>query len=73
MVHASMDVDIYTVSIHGWANNEYSTTSCLPSAICHAVPAHIPIQSRLPNRRQTPEDNIPRLRQKEFLALAAPR
>ncbi len=31
MVRTSMDVDIYNVSIHGWANNEYRTTSCLPS------------------------------------------
>jgi hypothetical protein len=27
MVRASNDVDIYNVSIHGWANNEYRTTS----------------------------------------------
>jgi hypothetical protein len=71
MVHAIVNVDIYTVSIQGWANNECGTTSRLPSAVCHAIPAHVPIQSRLLNRPQTPEDNVLRLSPRDFLALAA--
>jgi hypothetical protein len=43
MVHTSMDVDIHNVSIHGWANNRFRTTSCLPSVIHHAIPAQAPI------------------------------
>ncbi len=43
MMHASMDVYIYNISIHGWANNGFRTTSCLPSVFHHAIPAQVPI------------------------------
>ncbi len=73
MAHATMDVDIYNVSIHGWANNGFRTTNCLPSVLHHAISAQVPIPSRLPDRPQTPEDDTPRLCLSEFLVLAAPR
>ena len=58
MVHTSMDVDVYDVSIHGWANNEYRTTSSLPSDVHHAIPAPVSMPSSSSYRFQTPEDNI---------------
>jgi hypothetical protein len=73
MLHASMDMDIYNISVHGWANNEYMTTSCLPSAFHHAVPAQVPVSGRLPDGLHTPEDDIQRLCLREFLTLASPR
>ncbi len=68
MVSASMDVDVYNVSIHGWANNEYRTSNCLPSSFPHAIPAPC-----LPDRPHAPEDNVSRLFPRESMALAAPR
>jgi hypothetical protein len=73
MVRTSMDVDIYNVSIDGWANNEFRTTSCLPSAFHDIIPAQVPVSGRLPDGLQTPEDYIRRLCPREILALAAPR
>ena len=73
MVRTSMDVDIYTVSIHGWDNNEYRTPSCLPSAVYHALPAQIPISSCLPDRPQTQEDDVSHLCPRESIVMAAPR
>jgi hypothetical protein len=46
MVHASMDVDVYYVSIHGWANNAHRTSSRLPSNFHHAISAPMPVPSR---------------------------
>jgi hypothetical protein len=73
MVHASMgvDVDVYNVSIHGWANNAYRTPSCLPLSVNHALPAQIPVPSRLPNRPHAPEDNVSHLHPLESMAVAA--
>ncbi len=73
MVHASMDVDIYNVSVHGWPNNEYGTPSCLPSTFYHAIPAQVPVSGCLLNRLQMPEDDIQCLCSRESLELAAPR
>jgi hypothetical protein len=58
MVRASMDVVIYGVSIHGWANNAYRTPSCLPLSVHHALPASIPVPSRLPDGSHALEDNV---------------
>ncbi len=71
MVRTTMDVDINNVSIHGWANNENGTTSCLPSNFYHAIPAQVLVSGYLPNELQTPKDNIRCLHPKESLALAA--
>ena len=73
IVRTSMDVDVYNVGIHGWANNRYRTTNCLPSVFHDTIPAQVPMQSRLPNRPQTPKDDVPHLHPREFLALATPR
>ncbi len=72
-VHASMDVDIYDVSIHGWANNAYGTPSCLPLCVHHALPAPKPVPSRSPNRSRTPEGDIQHLHPLESMVVAAPR
>jgi hypothetical protein len=71
MVRASMDVDIFNVSIHGWANNAYGTPSCLPVHVHHALPALIPVPSHLPDRSQTPEGDIQHLRPRESMGVAA--
>jgi hypothetical protein len=73
MVHASMDVDIYPVSIHGWANNEHMTPSCLPSSFPHTVPAPVPMPSCLPDRPHALEDDVSHLHPRESMAVAAPR
>jgi hypothetical protein len=39
MVCASMDVNVYDVSIHGWADNAHRTSSCLPSKFHRAISA----------------------------------
>ncbi len=72
-VRASMDVDIYDVSIHDWANNAYGTPSCLPLCAHHALPAPIPVPSHSPDRSPTPEGNIQHLHLQESVAVAAPR
>jgi hypothetical protein len=56
MVRTSMDVDTYNISIHGWANNGYRTTSPLPSDFHDTILAQVPMQSRLPDRLQTPKE-----------------
>jgi hypothetical protein len=71
MVCASIHVDACNVSIHGWANNEYKTSNCLPSSFPHAVPAPIPAPSRLPERPHAPEDNVSCLCPWESMAVAA--
>ncbi len=48
----SMGVDIYNVSIHGWANNAYRSSSCLPLSVHHALPAQRPCSK--PLTQQTP-------------------
>jgi hypothetical protein len=58
MVRTSMDVDIYNVSIHDWANNRFRTTSGLPAAALTTVSTEIPMPGRLPDKPQTPEDDI---------------
>jgi hypothetical protein len=57
-VRPSMDVDIYDISIHGWASNAYRTPSWLPLSIHYALPALIPVLSRLPNGSHAPEDIV---------------
>ncbi len=61
MVRTSMDVDVYNVSIHGWANNAHRTPSHLPSNLHHAISAPMPVPSCLPNRPHAPEDDVLRL------------
>jgi hypothetical protein len=73
MVCASMDVDIYNVNICGWADNGYMRTSCLPAALHDTMHTQFSLPSHLPDRPQTPEDYVPCLYPREFLALAAPR
>jgi hypothetical protein len=68
-----MGVDVYNVSIHGWADNAYRTPSCLPLYVHHAVPAPIPVPSHLPNRPHAPHDDIQRLCPRESMAVDAPR
>jgi hypothetical protein len=72
MVHTSMGVDVYNVTIHGWANNAYRTPSHLPLSVHHALPTQIPVPIRLPNRPRAPEDNVSHLQPWESLAVAAP-
>jgi hypothetical protein len=72
-VCTSMDVDIYDISIHGWANNAYRTPSCLPLHVHHALPAPMLVPSRLPKGSHTLQDNIRRLCPRESMALAAQR
>jgi hypothetical protein len=48
MVHASMDVGIYNVSIHGWANIGFRTASGLPAVVLTTISAEIPVPSCLP-------------------------
>jgi hypothetical protein len=47
MVHASMDVGIHYVSIHGWAKFRCRTTSCLPAAFSTAIHTKMSMPSRL--------------------------
>jgi hypothetical protein len=68
-----MDVDVYDVSTHGWANNYYSTTRSLPSDVHHAVPAPVPMLSSVSYRYLLPKDDTRRLCPRESLELAAPR
>jgi hypothetical protein len=49
MVHASMDLGIHNISIHGRANVGCMITSCLPAAVPTTIPAKIPMPSRLPD------------------------
>jgi hypothetical protein len=69
-VRASMDVVIYDVSIHGWANNAYRTPSCLLLHVHHAPPALMLVPSRLPNRSNALQDNIQCLHMQESMAVA---
>jgi hypothetical protein len=48
-VRASMDVVIYDINIHGWANSTYRTPSHLPLSVHHAISAPMPVPSRLPD------------------------
>ncbi len=73
MVHASMDVGIYNVSIHGWANNGFRTTNCLPAAFHDTISSEIPLPSCLPDWPHTLEDDIKCICPREILALAASR
>jgi hypothetical protein len=57
-VRTSMDVDVYNVSIHGWADNAHRTPSCLPSNLHHAISAPMPVPSHLPDRSHAPEDDV---------------
>jgi hypothetical protein len=57
-VRTSMDVDIYDVSIHGWANNLYKTPNRLPLHVHHALPTPMLVPSCLPKGSYTPQDNI---------------
>jgi hypothetical protein len=68
-----MDVDVYNVSIHGWANNSHRTSSCLLLNFHHAISALMPVPSRLPNGSHAPQDNIQHLCPRESMAVAAPR
>jgi hypothetical protein len=72
-VRASMDVDIYDVSICDWANNALRTPSCLPSNFHHAVPTPIPALRHLPDGSHTPQGNIQRLCPRESMAVTAQR
>ncbi len=72
-MRASMDVFIYDISIHGWANSAYRTPSCLPLSVHHAISAPMPLPSRLPDRSRAPQDNIQCLCPREYMAVAAPR
>jgi hypothetical protein len=73
MVHASMDVDVYNVSTHGWANNAHRTPSHLPSNFHHATSAPMPVPTRLPDGSSAPQDNMQCLCPRESMAVAAPR
>ncbi len=48
MVHTSMDVGMYNVSVHGWANIGFRTTCCLPAAFLTTISAEIPSQAACP-------------------------
>jgi hypothetical protein len=48
MVRTSMDVDVYDVSIHGWANNAHRTPSRLPSNLHYAISAPCLFQATYP-------------------------
>jgi hypothetical protein len=71
MVHTSMDVDIYDVSIHDWAYNVYRIPSCLPSDVYPALSDQVPVPSRLPDRPHAPQDDIQCIHPRESMALAA--
>jgi hypothetical protein len=71
MVCASMDVDVYDASIHGWANNAHRTFSCLPSNFYHAISAPMPVPGCLPDGSHSPQDDIQRLHPRESMAVAA--
>jgi hypothetical protein len=58
MVRTSMDVDIYDVSIHGWANNAFRIPSHVPLYVHHALPALMLVPSHLPKGSHTPQDDI---------------
>jgi hypothetical protein len=73
MVRASMDVDVYNVSIHGWASNAHRIPSHLPSNFHHATSAPMPVPSRLPDGSHAPQDNMRRLCPREPMAVVAPR
>jgi hypothetical protein len=73
MVRASMDVDVYDVSIHGWANNAHKTPSHLPSSFHHATSAPMPAPSRLPDRSRALQDNMRGLCPRESMVVDAPR
>ncbi len=73
MVRASMDVDVYDVSIHGWANNAHRSSSCLPSNFHHAKSAPMPVPSRLLDGSRALQDVIQRLCPMESMAVTAPR
>ncbi len=68
-----MDVDIYDISIHGWANNTYRTLSCLPLHVHHALSAPMLCPSRLPEGSHTLQDNIQHLCPREPMAVAVQR
>jgi hypothetical protein len=70
-VRTSMDVDVYNVSIHGWADNAHRTSSCLPSNFHHAISAPMPVPSRLPDGSRSPQDNIQCLCPRESMVVAA--
>jgi hypothetical protein len=57
-VRASMGVDVYDVSIHGWANNAHRTPSRLPLSVHYALPIPILVPGRLPDRLRALEDNV---------------
>jgi hypothetical protein len=69
-VRVSVDVVIYDVSIHGWANNSYRTPSCLPLHVHHAPPAPMLVPSHLPNRPNALQDDIQCLHTQESMAAA---
>ncbi len=71
MVRTSMDVDVYNVSIHGWANNAHRTSSHLPSNFHHAISAPMPVPSRLPDGSHALQDNIQHLCSRESMAVAS--
>jgi hypothetical protein len=73
MVRASMGVDIYNVSIHGWAVNAYRTPSCLPLRVHHALPFQMLVPSLLPKGSHNPQDNIQHLCPRESMVVAAQR
>jgi hypothetical protein len=60
-VRASMGVDVYNVSIHGWANNAHRTPSCLPLSVHYALPIPILVPGHLPDRPHAREDNVSHL------------
>jgi hypothetical protein len=73
MVHISMDVDVYDVTIHGWADNAHRTPSHLPSTFHHATSALMPVPSHLPDGYHAPQDDMQCLCLRESMAMAAPR
>jgi hypothetical protein len=73
MVYASMDVDIYDGSIHGRANNTYSTPSCLPLHVHHALSAPMLVPSHIPKGSHTPQDDIRHLPPRESMGVVAQR
>jgi hypothetical protein len=73
MVRASMDVDVYNVSIHGWANNALRTPSSLPSNFHYAVPTPIPALRCLLDGPHTLQGNIQSLCPRESMAVATQR
>ncbi len=73
MVRISMDVDVYDVSIDGWANKSQRTPSHLPSNFHHATSAPMPAPSRLPDGSRALQNDLQRLCPRESMAVAAPR